>query len=164
LESAIVARRARHSLPRCARLGAFDRLAAWSLTGAGLEARQVVSVARTKWTVCYKVHVIPARRTQYKASITLWPKAGTKPIARTHPGWNADLVRNKWYQACRQELRRRGYHGNWLWSPSGRFGDFWKTLSDANALAKEARVLERLRRQPSFGAQGRRTNRLSGPA
>src|SRR5437867_11657048 len=157
-------RRARRSVPRCARLSAFDRLATWCLTSAGVEARHVVSVAGTKWTVCYKVHVIPAHRTQYRASITLWPKTRKRFVSRAQPGWHADLVRGDWYHDCRRELRRRGYDGRWVWSPYGRFGDFWKTLKDVTSLAREARALERLRKEPSFCPPGRRTSRLSGPA
>ena len=130
-------------------LRALRGLDTWRLVSIGVEARRVVSVGRTKWTVCYKVHVIPARRTEYKASITLWPRARTKKLtSRRAPGWHPDLVKGDWYQACGRELRRRGYQGSWPWSPWGRFGDFWKTLGDFNALAREARVLERLRRAP----------------
>jgi hypothetical protein len=147
-------------VPRGARLPAFDRLPRWRMTHGGVEARQLVSVAGTKWTVCYKVHVIPARRTQYKASITLWPKTKKRLLSRAQPGWHADLVANNWYHACRRELRRRGYHGRWLWSPYGRFGDFWKPMKDITSLAREAHALERFRKEPSFAALGRRTSRF----
>src|SRR2546426_2384755 len=99
----------------------------------------VVSVGPTKWTVCYKVHVIPSRRTQYKASITLWPRTRQN---RARPGWHPHLVKSNWYQACLREPRRYGYHGNWLSSPYGRFGDFWKPLRDFSALARETRFQE----------------------
>lgn len=127
----------------------------------GLEARQVISVARTKWTVCYKIHAIPSGRTEYKSSITLWPRAKKRLVSRAEPGWHAGLVKSNWYRTCREELCRRGYHGRWSWSPSGRFGDFWKTLKDFQSLAKEARILDRLRKEPSFCAMGRRRSRLS---
>src|SRR5437879_2858818 len=104
---------------------------------AGLEARQLISVARTQWTVCYKIHVIPSNRTQYRASITLWPRATRRLVSRAEPGWHADLAKSNWYRACRENLRRRGYQGRWLWSPWGRFGDFWKSLKDFNSLARE---------------------------
>jgi hypothetical protein len=29
-----------------------------------------------------------------------------------------------------------------MWSPRGRFGDFWKGVKDVNSLAKEVLVLE----------------------
>jgi|SRR5437016_5391928 len=157
---AMTARRIRDRTLRCPRLRAFGGLDAWCVASAGFEAQQVVSVGSTKWTICFKLHVIPTRRTQYKASITLWPTTRGK---RAHPGWHPHLVNGNWYQACQRELRRYGYHGSWLSSPHGRFGDFWKTLSDFDALAREARFLERLRKTSRLG-RGRRTSRLSGPA
>ena len=125
-----------------------------------VEAERVVSVGRTKWTVCYKVHVIPSRRIEYKTSITLWPRTRQN---RARLGWHPHLVKSNWYQACLRELRRYGYHGNWLSSPYGRFGDFWKTLRDFSALARETRFLERLRKESRL-SRGRRTSRLSGLA
>jgi len=128
-------------------LQAFTGLDAWWLASAGVEAQRAVSVGRTKWTVCYKVHVIPSRRIEYKASITLWPNArGKRLTSRRQAGWHPDLIKTNWYEGCRRELRRRGYHGSWQWSPSGRFGDFWKTFKDFSSLAREARILERLRK------------------
>jgi hypothetical protein len=159
----MTARRTQHRSHRCACLRGLNGLDAWCLVSAGVEAQRVVSAGRTKWTVCYKVHVIPSRRVQYKASITLWPRARTRLVSRAHLGWHPDLVKGDWYQTCGRELRRHGYHGNWHWSPHGRFGDFWKTLKDFNALAREARLMERLRTAP-FSAWGRRTSRLSVPA
>ena len=155
----MTARRTQHR-HRCARLRAFGDLDAWCLASAGVEAQQAMSVGPTKWTVCYKVHVIPSRRTQYKASITLWPRARQN---RAHLGWHPHLVKSNWYQACLRELRRYGYHGNWLLSPYGRFGDFWKTLRNFSALVREARFLERLRKESRL-SRGRRTSRLSGLA
>jgi hypothetical protein len=52
----MTARGTKRGAHRPARLRAFDGLVAWQLTSAGLEAQRVVSVGRTKWTVCYKVH------------------------------------------------------------------------------------------------------------
>jgi hypothetical protein len=133
-------------------LRAFDGLDAWFLVSAGVEAQRVVSVRRTKWTVCYKIHVIPSRRIEYRASITLWPMTRTTLASRRQPGWRPELLKSNWYQVCGRELRRHGYHGSWLWSPCGRFGDFWKTLRDFSSLAREVRLLEHLRREPFFGA------------
>jgi hypothetical protein len=132
-------------------LRAIDCLDAWSLAGAAAEARRVVSVRRTKWTVCYKVHVIPSPRITYKASITLWPRARKRLTSRRELGWHPDLVKGKWYRGCGRELRRHGYRGSWRWSPFGRFGDYWKVLRDFNSLAREVRLLEHLRREPLFG-------------
>ena len=132
-------------------LRAFNGLDAWWLASAGVEAQRTVSVARTKWTVCYKVHVIPSRRIEYKASITLWPNArGKRLTSRRQAGWHPDLIKTNWYQACSRELRRHGYRGSWQWSPWGRFGDFWKTLKDFSSLARETHKLERLRKGPGL--------------
>ena len=123
----------------------------------GLEARQLITVARTNWTVCYKVHAIPSRRTEYKSSITLWPRTKKHLVSRAQLGWHAGLVKTNWYRTCRERLRRHGYHGRWRWSPWGRFGDFWKSLDDFNTLATEARVLDQLRKEPLFYATRPRT-------
>jgi hypothetical protein len=71
--------------------------------------------------------------------------------SRTQPGWHPELVKSDWYRACGRELRRHGYNGSWVWSPYGRFGDFWKTLQNFASLAREVRLLERLRKEPFFG-------------
>jgi hypothetical protein len=140
-------RRARQSRSRGqVPLRAFSGLDGWWLTNGGIEAQRAISVGGARLTVCYKVHIIPARRTKYKASITLWPRARRRLTSRRQPGWHPDLVRTNWYEACGQEFRRRGYRGSWRWSPWGRFGDFWKSLNGAGSLAREAQKLERLRR------------------
>jgi hypothetical protein len=140
---------AQRKLLRPAHLRSLHGLDAWWLASAGVEAQRVVSVGRKKWTICYKVHVIPSRKIEYKASITLWPKVRRKRLtSRRQRGWDADLIKTNWYQACCRELRRYGYRGSWLWSPWGRYGDFWKTLKDFGSLAREAHVLERLRKAP----------------
>jgi hypothetical protein len=119
---------------------------AWWLASAGVEAQQRVTVGRAGWTVCYKIHVIPSRKPRYEASITLWPKARRRLTSRDRSGgWNARLVRSGWYDRASDELRRHGYRGKWQWSPWGRFGDFWKSFKSIDALAVEARRLERLR-------------------
>ena len=128
-------------------LRAFNGLGAWCLASAGIEAQRLVAVGRTRWTVCYKVHVIPGRRIEYKASITLWPNARGKRFAsRKQPGWHPDLIKTNWYQAYVRALRRHGYRGSWQWSPWGRFGDFWKTLKNFSSLSREAHMLEHLRK------------------
>jgi hypothetical protein len=132
-------------------LRAFDGLDSWRLTNVGVMARRVVEVGATKWTVCYMVHVIPSRRVEYKASITLWPRTGKRLTSRRQLGWHPELREAKWYQACGRALARHGYRGSWQWSPWGRFGDFWKTLKNLDALAREIRLLERLRRAPLLG-------------
>ena len=126
-------------------LRSFAGLDGWWLASGGIETQRTISVGRAKLTVCYKVHVISSRRLTYKASITVWPTARRRFTSRTQLGWHPDLVKMGWYQACAREFRRHGYHGRWRWSPCGRFGDFWKSLKDSSALAREAHRLERLR-------------------
>jgi hypothetical protein len=150
-------RRIQHRTQPCSSLRALARFDGWYLASVGVEARDLLSVGPTKWTVCYKLHVIPSRRTQYKASITLWPRTRAKRLLHE---WHPHLVRENWYQACRQQLRRYDYRGSWAPSPYGRFGDFWKTLSNFNALPREARFLQRFRRS-AFVARSRRTSRLA---
>jgi len=74
----MTARRTQHR-HRCARLRAFGDLDAWCLASAGVEAQQVVSVGPTKWTVCYKVHVIPSRRTLYQGQHHTMAEDTTEP-------------------------------------------------------------------------------------
>ena len=138
----------RHPVNPACLMRAFEKLDGWSLENAGIEVRRAVSVGRTKWTICYKVHVIPSRQPQYKASITLWPPAGRKLASRRSAGWRADLLEIGWYKRAGRELRRHGYRGRWQWSPWGRFGDFWKALRDVDALAAEVHVLDHLRQEP----------------
>jgi hypothetical protein len=152
-------RRIKHQTRPCPGLRTLSRLGGWCLASVGVEAKDILSVGPTRWTVCYKLHVIPLRRTQYKASITLWPRtrASRQPLK-----WHPYLVRENWYQACRLELRRYGYRGKWAQSPNGLFGDFWKTLGSLDALPREARRLQRFRRA-SLVPGSRLKNRLSGP-
>lgn len=117
---------------------------------AGVEARRVISVGRVKWTVCYKVHIIASGTTEYKASVTLWPNPRKRLTSRGGAGWQPDLVKANWYQACGRQLRRHGYRGSWQWSPWGRFGDFWKPLKDLSSLVREAHKLDHLRNDPDF--------------
>ena len=137
-------------------LRAIEGLDAWWLATAGVEANRVVTVHRTKWTVCFKLHLVRGQEVEYHASITLWPTARQKLASRRQLGWQPDLVRSNWYRACRRELGRHGYHGSWHWSPRGRYGDFWRRLPDSRALAKEVRLLEELRRARPFFASPRR--------
>jgi hypothetical protein len=139
----------------------FRGLSEWWLASAGVEAQRVVSVGRTRWTVCYKVHVIPARRREFKASITLWPR-GRRRIAsrRRTGGWNSDLLQHGWYDSSALELRRHGYRGTWQWSPWGRFGDFWKDLTSMKDLVAEVRILERLRNTLKFALERPSNNEM----
>ena len=132
-------------------MSAFRGLPSWWLASAGVEAQRIVTVGRTRWTACYKVHVIPPRRGGYKASITLWPRVRARLREKGRSGgWNAELIQAGWYERSARLLRQHGYRGTWQSSPWGRFGDFWKTLKTMDALAKEVRVLERLRKTLRF--------------
>ena len=138
-------------VPRPAQLmRAFRRLPSWWLASAGVEAQRIVTVGPTRWTVCYKVHVVPLGRGGHKASITLWPRTRTRLTKGRSGGWDAELKQAGWYDRCARLLRSHGYRGTWETSPWGRFGDFWKTLKSMDALAKEARSMERLRQTLRF--------------
>src|SRR5919204_1692407 len=149
-KTAMTRRRIKHQTRRCPSLRTLSMLDGWCLASVGVEAKDVLSVGPTKWTVCYKLHVIPSRRTQYKASITLWPRtrASRQPLkwSRQPQKWHPHLGRDNWYQACRQQLLQYGYRGKWAQSPLGPFGNFWKTLRSLDALPREARRLQRFRR------------------
>jgi hypothetical protein len=145
-------RKRQSSVPRPSQLmRAFRGLDEWWLASAGVEAQRILTVGKTKWTACYKVHVVPPRRAEYKASITLWPRVRRRLVSqRRSGGWNAELLDQGWYDRSSRELPRHGYRGTWQWSPWGRFGDFWKTLTSMSDLAVEVRTLERLRKTLRF--------------
>ena len=86
-----------------------------------VEAHSIIALGHTKWTVCYKVHVVRAPPVEYTASITLWPRLTTGPAAPTVRGWNVSrkcggwnraLVHIRWYDECAAQLRRYGYDGS----------------------------------------------------
>ena len=113
-----------------------------------VERRRVERVGRTHFRATYAIHATPLLRglnVEVKSSITLWPPARRRlPAGWKRAGWNADLLKKRWYQACQRELQRLGYDGQWKASPWGRFGDFWKDLDTPSAIAAEIRLLARL--------------------
>jgi hypothetical protein len=115
--------------------------------GVGFERREQVAAAGWQWTVVYKIHTLPAMTGpathEFKSSITVWPAAPpTRP--RGHGLRDTEAV-SGWRQHVQSRLRRHGYRGRWEKSPDGRFGDFWKSLPSAAAVAVEVKRLERLR-------------------
>jgi hypothetical protein len=105
-------------------------------------------VGGTHFRVTYAIHATPLLRgldVEIKSSVTLCPPARTKlPAGWKRGGWNKELRRARWYQACQRELNGLGYVGAWQASPWGRFGDFWKDLDTADEVADEIRLLSRL--------------------
>lgn len=129
-----------------------DLQGAWITANAGFERREALAVDGKQWTVIYKLHVIrsegdSAGKVDLKSSITLWPPTAPKRKVAdgSKDGWDANLLKQHWYQTCQRQLRRYGYRGRWQPSPVGRFGDFWKTLRDAKTAAKELKLLDRVR-------------------
>lgn len=98
-------------------------------------------------TAVYKVHTIGygERKIVFKASVTLWPRPSRRrKVEHGEPAWR---------EACGRALRRHGYRGEWLRSPWGRFGSFWKSLKNTKALRSEVRVLERWAEHPPWKAE-----------
>lgn len=110
----------------------------WFPSTAGYETWRTVEADGTRWSVCVKVHAVPARKgpeapVQFKASITLWGEGETRGgRKRTAKGWPV---------AVRRHLERAGYTGDWMQSPHGVFGDFWKDLPTPAAVRREAKRL-----------------------
>ena len=119
--------------------------AAWVPTNAGYERQCLVEFDNKSWTVCLKIHVVPAThatgkramRLTFKASVTIWPPRLSERDER-------HLARIGWYAASRGALLRCGYHGKWSKSPFGKWGDFWKDLRSVAAVRREAMRLERV--------------------
>ena len=113
-----------------------------------LERRRVERVGHTHFRMTCAIHATPLLRglnVEVKSSITLWPASRRRlPAGWKRAGWNADLLKARWYQACQRELKRLGYDGKWQASPWGRFGDFWKDLDTPSAIAAEIKLLARL--------------------
>jgi hypothetical protein len=119
---------------------------------AGFARRDVVTVDGRWWTITYKIHAIRpegarATKVDFKSSITVWPpdNHGEKKAARVRDGSDAGRLTKEWRRRCQREIRQHGYRGRWQESPYGQFGDFWKTLTGARAVAAEVKLLDRLR-------------------
>jgi hypothetical protein len=130
---------------------------AWTPANAGYELWRAVEAGGTRWSVCMKVHAVPARTgprgpLQFKASITLWPDGA----ARSRQTGAA----RAWPVMVRKHLGRVGYRGTWMKSPHGVFGDFWKELPGPAAVRREAKVLEAL--ELPRGTNGRVVRRTRG--
>jgi len=115
----------------------------WAPVNAGYELRRIIVVDGSPWTVCFKVHVVPAdggsrSLLRFKSSITVWP-----PELSKHE--DARLARLGWFRRFEQALRRAGYHGKWSKSPQGRWADFWKDLAGVAGVRREAKRLEKLK-------------------
>lgn len=111
----------------------------WSPSTVGYELWREVEADGTMWSVCMKVHAVPARRgpdgpLQFKASITLWP-------ARASASSRQVGAAAAWPEEVRRQVERAGYQGNWTKSPDGVFGDFWKDLAGPAAVRREAKRL-----------------------
>ena len=125
---------------------------AWRAASAGFERRDVAIVDGTRWTIVCKIHVFlfhSARvdKLNFRASITVWPGTTTKSkrFARVRGVSNDGRTVTEWRRQIERKIRQQGYRGRWQRFPEGRFGDFWKTLSDARAVLAEVKRLDKLR-------------------
>ncbi len=119
----------------------------WVPANAGFELRRVLMLRKKRWTVCFRIHVVPRGdgtrkggvRLGFKSSVTLWPPRLSKAEENT-------LKQDGWYAKVHRVLLRVGYHGAWRRSPWGTFGDFWKQhLAGVAGVQRERGRLERLR-------------------
>lgn len=114
----------------------------WSPSTAGYEMWRAFESNGVRWSACMKVHAVPARSgpdapVVFKASITLWPARAVRRAPKQAPV-------SAWFVAVREALERIGYHGAWMDSPDGVFGDFWKALAGPAAVRREAKQLVQL--------------------
>ena len=136
--------RTRRPPSRGSRLFRLHRDAWWE--SAGFERREQVTAAGAQWTVVYKIHALRRPgdgddKLELLSSVTVWP-AVTARRPRVPAGRNE--TPSAWRRRVQSTLRRHGYRGRWQESPEGRFGDFWKSLPSAAAVAVEVKRLERL--------------------
>lgn len=135
----------------------------WSPATAGYELWRAVEAEGARWAACMKVHAVstgsgPGAPVQFKASVTLWPDGA----ARNEREKGAAPT---WPDAVRTHLERLGYTGDWMKSPDGVFGDFWKDLPGLAAVRREAKLLLGLELSASAlgpAATGRRRRRARG--
>lgn len=114
----------------------------WSPSTAGYELWREVQAEGTTWSVCMKVHAVPARSgpgspVRFKASITLWPDGASR--AR-----RPETRARAWRASVGKHLEGLAYRGDWVKSPHGVFGDFWKDLGGPADVRREAKRLEKL--------------------
>ena len=114
----------------------FRTQGGWTPANAGYEFWSAFQAPRFAWSVCMKIHVLPAGEgplapRQFKASISILP------IKRS-PKEEKMLDRAGWFESTRDALTRAGYRGKWAASPFGRWGDFWKELANIAAVRREA--------------------------
>lgn len=117
---------------------------AWWTSSVNFQARQqTLAVEGTRWRVTFHVYAVRLRekgksKLEFKSTVTLWPADQTKDK-------DPQLVKGKWYEKCQRKLRRYGYRGAWQESPYGYFGSFEKALDSPQAVAAEARGIDRIR-------------------
>jgi hypothetical protein len=129
----------------------------WLPSTAGFELWRFVKNGRTSWSVCMKVHAVPTRSgpggpIQFKASVTLWSATQGGRVLPQDAEWKSKT---------RRLLSRVGYRGNWMDSPDGQFGDFWKDLPGPAAVRREVKVLEALDLAPEHAPAPRTAHRPS---
>ena len=113
----------------------------WSMASAGFVKSDTVVVANKRWIVSFRIDAYHVDRDlttkpRLRASVTIWPPRQAK-VRRSD-------VEREWIQSCERKIRRCGYEGEWRRSPWGRFGDFWKDLESAKAVAAEVTRLDKL--------------------
>jgi len=139
-KSTVVPVRMHDTYTRVARLfEAFD--GAWSMASAGFVKSETIEVAGKGWIVSFRIDAYHVDRDlttkpRLRASITLWPPR--------HPKARQTVAERQWVRDSEQDIRANGYEGEWRRSPWGRFGDFWKDLRDARAVAAEVARLDQL--------------------
>jgi hypothetical protein len=149
--------------------GLKKRAPDWPTVSIGFHRNQDVVIDGLRWRVNYKIHALCDHpRGPYKpwlrSSITVWP-----PSPR-----NGQLDRRsraqqrQWCDRIGRELLRQGYSGEWLRFSWGRFGDYWRRLSDSGALITELKRLDRMELHASessvaLGELAQRTRKTRSP-
>lgn len=118
-----------------------------------------LTISSIKIDMTYRVMVLPPGSCNgiYCSSVIAWNARRKKMPGlsgnlgrrdrpfRKSEGWNPVLLRLGWYRDFERLLNSYGYRGQWMQSPWGRFGDFWKKHKNAAALEQEIATLEDLR-------------------
>jgi hypothetical protein len=142
-----------------------NRAPHWRTVNIGFARNQVLLIDGMRWYINYKIHALcdhPSGpyKPWLRSSITLWPSSRGK---RDRQGWRPRLRTEKWYERCDRELAHHGYHGEWIRSPWGRFGDYWRKLDDLDGLCAELHWLDgmELRATESDASFGEHRPRIS---